>query len=165
MSPRLARHVVDEQEASAVGDAGHNAFDDLVRRSDRKGDVDGNDLRAYQASNVFKGIAGGVVFVRRHDQLVVLVEIERAENGIHARGGIRHERDRRRIGSDESTQHSARLIEQRLELPHHESHRFALHLRAQRVLSRQHYLRRRAEGAVIEVRDGGVEEPVLAHER
>jgi hypothetical protein len=55
----------------------------------------------------------------------------------------------------------AGLVEQRLELANEEAHRLALHLRAELVLFLEHGSRRRAEGAVIEVGDGGIKCPVL----
>ena len=100
----LAGDVIDEQQPRAIGDALQHALDDFVRRRDRERHVDRDDLRAGESGDVVERVARRVVFVRRDEQLVVLVEIERAEHGVDAGGGIRHEGDRAGIGADEFRQ-------------------------------------------------------------
>ena len=159
----LAGDVIDEQEARAVGDFREHALDDGVGRVDREGDVDGDDLRAVERADEVEGVARGVVFVRGDEELVVLVEVERAEDGVDAGGGVGDEGEVVGRSAEEVGQHGAGGVEARLDLVREKTHRLALHLLAQRGLHRQDRARRRAEGTVIEERDGRVEEPVLFH--
>ncbi len=159
----LTGDVVDEQQPRALGHPLEHARDDVVRRGDGVGDIYAHHLGAVEASHVVEGVAAGVVLVRGDEQFLVLVEIERAEDGIHSGGGIRHERQSTLVGAEELRKGAPGLIEQRLELPDHEAHRLALELRAQVILFGQNRDRRGAEGTVIEKGDARLEEPVLAH--
>ena len=159
----LAGDVIDQQQARALGDFPQHALDYVVRRGDGERHVDDHDLRAGEAAGVVEHVARGVVFVRGDEQLVVLVEVERAQHGIDAGGCVGDEGDVLRLRADERRDLGARGVEQRLELAHHEPHRLALQPCAVLVLLGQHCDGRGAEGAVIEVGDGGVKKPVLLH--
>ena len=130
-----------------------------TRSTTTSGDAIGNGMSTttifapVSVGDVVERVAAGVVLVRRHQQLVELVEVERAQDGVHARRRIRHEREPLGIGADELRQRRARVVEQRLELAHEEAHRLALHLRAILVLLLEHDARRRAERAVVEEGD------------
>src|SRR5437867_1388284 len=80
--------VVDQEEARAAGHAFQYTGHDLIRRSDGEGDVGTDDLCPRQSGDVIEHVARGVVLMRGDEQLVVLVEIDRAEDGVHAGGGV-----------------------------------------------------------------------------
>jgi hypothetical protein len=160
---RLAGDVIDEEQARAIGDLLQHALHDHVRGGDGERHVHFDDLRAIDSRDVVERVARGVVLLRRHQQLVVLVEVERAQYGIHACRGVGDESHAGGIGADELRQLLAGGIQQRLQLANEETHRLPLHLRAILVLLFQHDARRRAERAVVEESDRGVQRPVLLH--
>ena len=93
----------------------------------------------------------------------MLVEVERAEDGVHPGRGIRYERQAPFVRTEECSEGAACLVEQGLELPHHEAHRLALELGPQFGLPGQNRDGCGSEGAVVEKGDVAFEEPVLVH--
>ena len=148
---------------SATSGSLEHARDDFVRRRDRKRHVGGDHFRPHEPRRELGDVPRRVVLVRADQDLVVLIEIERAQDRVHAGRGIRYECDAFRVGADERGELRAGVVEQRLELAHHEAHRLALELRAVFVLFRQHRDRGRTERAVVEIRDRWIEQPMVFH--
>ena len=92
-------------------------------------------------------------------ELVARLEGERAEDGVHARRGIRDEREVVGVGADEGGQLRAGAIEQPLQLPAEEPHRLALHPLAKPLLRLDDGARAGAERPVVEEGHAGVEGP------
>ena len=92
--------------------------------------------------------------------LVRRTELQGTQDRIHARRRVRHEGQVRGVRAEELRQLLARGIDACLQGSREEIDRLALHVRAQRRLRGEDRRRAGAEGAVIEILDGGVEAPL-----
>ncbi len=94
------------------------------------------------------------------EQLVAALEVERAQHGIEAGGGIRHEGQVVRIGAHERSKLASRRVQGRLEVMGEEEDRLGLHPFAPRLLGGEHRARSGTVRAVVEEGDGRVQGPV-----
>jgi hypothetical protein len=92
------------------------------------------------------------------EELVARLESERAQHGVHAGGGVRHEREAGGVGPEALGKRAARFVQGAFELAE-EAHRIRFHAAAPARLRREHLARAGAVGTVVEVDDVGVEDP------
>ena len=124
-------------------------------------DGHGAGFRGDEADGVETGV---VVMVRRED-LVTGLEVERAQDRVHAGGGVGNQRQIVGIGMEDPAEAPADDVEMRFELVGKELDRIPFHPRAPLRLGMKHRPRRRSERAVVEEIDIRVERPVAGEVR
>jgi hypothetical protein len=100
--------------------------------------------------------------VRRRDQLIARLKVERAEDRVDALGGIRNEAEVVRPHAEEVSHGTLGLADQRVTPPGEQFHRLGLDPAAPFRLLVQHAPRHGAEGPVVEEGDVLPQRPLLA---
>jgi hypothetical protein len=168
------RDVIDDCEPRARPDSLDDRVRDLCGIAQRVWDLDRAHGRLVRTRNVRRGVRDRAVRVIRDEDLVAWPQIERAQHRVHAGRGVVHEHEivtarAKELGHRERCHaHAWRLIAASADddlgqLAQHEARRLALDLVTDLLLSREHALRRRADRAVIQVEDLGIESELLQH--
>ena len=160
---RRRRHVVDDDQPGAIVERRRDGPHDRVRGWKGERQLNHHELAASFAAGLGGGLHHGRIgMVRDHDP------IPRAGRPIGQHGadggrGIGNEGETLRVGSKERGCRRPGLVERRREHSDQEVDRFALHLGSPPGLGLQRGQDRRAEGAMVEERDGGIQGPQGTH--
>jgi hypothetical protein len=102
-------HVVDEREARPGREGARDRVHERTAVPDRIGDRDGADRGPVLAGHEGRGVGDGPVRVIGHHDLVAGRELERAEDGVGARGRVVHEHEVVAAGAQELRDRVRRL--------------------------------------------------------
>ena len=95
----------------------------------------------------------------RDQEFITAFESQRAQHGVDTRGGIRHEHQALRVGSEELRERPSGIVEQLFKVANEELDRLSLKAIANLPLIIQHRSRAGSERAVVHVNHARVERP------
>ena len=157
--------VVDDDQLRPPGDDLGVGPGDLLGRLEREGHLHLHDPHAVALGEGPRGEAHGVVGRVGEHELVALPPVERVQHRGDARGGVRHEHEVLALRAQGRAERAPRMAEQLRRAAAEEFHRVALHLQLPMLLRLEHLARTGAERAVVEEREGRVQQEELAHPR
>ena len=158
--PGRAGHVVEQREPRARGHACEHALHDRRRPSRSGTGPRAVTTRAPAPSgDELRRLPAGAVRVVGREDLVARRELERAQHRVDAAGRVADEGEVPGLGAQERRHLRARVGEPPAPVARQEVDRLALHLAPQLPLPLEDRARARAERAVVQVRDVGVERP------
>jgi hypothetical protein len=170
----LGRDVVHEDESRPRRERFLDGANDRVRMLDGMRQRRLAHGRARAACDVARRLRDAAVSERRGHDLVPGPEIERAEHGVGSGGRVLHEREIGFACVDEARHLASRGAEQGLrtkraprvgrhQVTQKELGRSPLDLVPDLLLRLEHAARRRADRAVVQVGDVGIEKPLAEH--
>ena len=155
--------VIEDHQAGAVGEAGHQRIDDRgAVVFDREGESDLDHASAGAAGLVAGDVLHRIVGLVVDQDLVAGLELDRAENGLGAGGRVVDEDDVVGLGAEIFRELGSSRAHPLGQLAREEIADGALHVLADDVLGGEHRLRRRAVAAVIQMSGAPVERPEVA---
>ena len=151
---------VDHRQHGAVRDGAQHRFQDDVRALDGKRKGNGNDLGPPPLGHEINRVAAGLIGVVGDEDFIALVEHQRAHDGVHARGGVVHQRQIIRVAREHLGQGvaSGRHLFEAFAVK--ERHRFVLHAILPAALLFANRRWGSTKGAVVEKHRLGVEPPM-----
>src|SRR5215813_5377377 len=154
-----AGDVIEQGQARAGRHPRHYGLDDHVRRRD--GERDGHDLHpgARAPRHKVEGVAAGAVDVVRGEELIALLEGERAQHGVDAARGVADEGEVVGVAAHEGGEGLAGLVEAAVQLAAKEAHGLRFQLRAESGLDVEHLPGTGAVGAVVQEGDVALQRP------
>ena len=166
---RVRGDVVDDHQPGARTKSGRDPLENRARPRLRIGQLDRTHSRAGPAGGVARSPQHAPVGMVGEQELVALAEVERAQDGVDARGRVVDEHDVSAFRSDEvgdgvgcraqPSRSRALGADHADDLPVEHARRLPLDLVPQALLQVEHPSRRRAQRPVVEIRDLRVEEP------
>jgi hypothetical protein len=160
--PRARGDVADVDDSGVLGGSGEDCVGDLARVGERQRDRRPDVARAGALTGPLPREVTGAVLEVGREHLVAGPEVERTGSEVDAGRGVRDEGEVVGGAADVVRESCSRRVEEGRQAAVEKVDGLALELALPRLVALEDRPRARAEGAVVEERDLGVEEELAA---